>query len=101
MSHDITHPINIIRGKLRKGDYTLRLWENLDPSSPEDNSAIFRKAAQAGTSLLELEKVKFTSILAGHAVNNPSPSAVKAVIAFPDGDVFFPSTSKSSRDYLL
>jgi hypothetical protein len=68
-----------------------------DEASSTKNS----KRQQPRKSFLELNWAQFSQILAGPAANNPSQMAIKVTVAFPEEDIYRPSTDKISRDPLM
>ena len=84
---------------MNNDDYTLYLWEDIGVIDK-----INQGFSSARKFILEQENFKFMSILAGPATNNPTYTAVRAVVRIdykPNHNIFYPSTHLSSREDFL
>lgn len=87
------------RGKFQKGGQVLHLWETNKAMTFIPEQSTSRRSQRK--SFLELNWAQFSQILAGPAATNPSQMAVRTTLAFPEEDVYCPSTAKASRDSLM
>ena len=86
------------RGMLRRGEQSVLLWEDSEILQGEGGGKkTQRRYSDVKKGSPEYLMKKYQAILVGSAVNNPSQSAIKVTLSFPDCKIYHPSTSRTSR----